>query len=130
MNPEPRFAWKGESTVAYEVVGDGPVDLVYMPGFINNLEVVWNNPHGAKCASVHDQVVRAQLGRHRGVEIKTMGDGFLATFDRPARGITCARTIADAIGAASGHSPNPRRCSSRRRSETSSSAAGRTSTGW
>jgi hypothetical protein len=36
MNPEPRFAWNGDSTVAYEVVGNGPVDLVYMPGFINN----------------------------------------------------------------------------------------------
>ncbi len=44
MDPEPRFAWNGDSTVAYEVVGDGPVDLVYMPGFINNLEVVWDNP--------------------------------------------------------------------------------------
>jgi pimeloyl-ACP methyl ester carboxylesterase len=44
MNPEPRFAWNGDSIVAYEVVGDGPVDLVYMPGFINNLEVVWDNP--------------------------------------------------------------------------------------
>ena len=44
MNPEACFAWNGESTVAYEVVGDGPVDLVYMPGFINNLEVVWDNP--------------------------------------------------------------------------------------
>jgi pimeloyl-ACP methyl ester carboxylesterase len=44
MDPEPRFAWNGDSTVAYEVVGDGPVDLVYMPGFINNLEVVWDKP--------------------------------------------------------------------------------------
>jgi hypothetical protein len=33
MNPEPRFAWNGDSTVAYEVVGDGPVHLVCMPGF-------------------------------------------------------------------------------------------------
>jgi len=43
MNPEPRSAWNGDSIVAYEVVGDGPVDLVYMPGFFNNLEVVWDN---------------------------------------------------------------------------------------
>jgi hypothetical protein len=40
MNPEPRFAWNGDSTVAHEVVGEGSVDLVYLPGFINNLEVV------------------------------------------------------------------------------------------
>ncbi|MEO8424832.1 MAG: hypothetical protein ABI595_13095 [Actinomycetota bacterium] len=33
----------------------------------------------------HDRLVRGQLGRLRGREIKTMGDGFLATFDGPAR---------------------------------------------
>ena len=38
----------------------------------------------------HDAIVRKQLVRHRGREIKTMGDGFLATFDGPARGVRCA----------------------------------------
>ena len=42
----------------------------------------------------HDQIVRSNLRRFRGREIKTMGDGFLATFDGPARGIGCATTIA------------------------------------
>jgi hypothetical protein len=44
MNPEPRFAWNGDSTVPHEVVGEGSADLVFKPGFINNLEVVWDNP--------------------------------------------------------------------------------------
>ena len=39
----------------------------------------------------HDELMRAELKRHRGREVKTMGDGFLATFDGPARGIRCAR---------------------------------------
>ena len=47
----------------------------------------------------HDEIVRAELERHRGHEVKTMGDGFLATFDGPARGIRCARAIADDVGA-------------------------------
>jgi class 3 adenylate cyclase len=42
----------------------------------------------------HDELVRAQLRRHQGREIKTTGDGFLATFDGPARGIRCAVAIA------------------------------------
>ena len=42
----------------------------------------------------HDDIVRAELVRHRGREIKTLGDGFLATFDGPARGVHCARAIA------------------------------------
>ena len=45
----------------------------------------------------HDQIVRANLGRFRGREIKTMGDGFLATFDGPARGVRCAEAIAAGV---------------------------------
>jgi len=41
----------------------------------------------------HDAMVRAELIRHRGREIKTFGDGFLATFDGPARAIRCACAI-------------------------------------
>lgn len=42
----------------------------------------------------HDRIIRAQLSRYRGREIKTMGDGFLATFDGPARAVYCANAIA------------------------------------
>lgn len=42
---------------------------------------------------MHDGMVRRQLERFRGREIKTLGDGFLATFDGPARAIQCAFAI-------------------------------------
>jgi class 3 adenylate cyclase len=42
----------------------------------------------------HHFAVRQQLERHRGREIDTAGDGFLATFDGPAR---CGRAIADVL---------------------------------
>jgi class 3 adenylate cyclase len=45
----------------------------------------------------HEAVVRRELARHRGTEVKTTGDGFLATFDGPARGIRCARSIAEGV---------------------------------
>jgi class 3 adenylate cyclase len=45
----------------------------------------------------HDGVIRQELGAFRGVEIHTTGDGFLATFDGPARAIRCARSIVDAV---------------------------------
>jgi class 3 adenylate cyclase len=45
----------------------------------------------------HNQVVREQLDRYRGREVKTMGDGFLATFDGPARGVRCARAITERL---------------------------------
>jgi class 3 adenylate cyclase len=41
----------------------------------------------------HDAAVRRQLTLHRGREVKTMGDGFLATFDGPARAIRCAAAL-------------------------------------
>lgn len=44
----------------------------------------------------HDHVVRDQIHRFRGREIKTTGDGFLVSFDGPARAIRCARAIAAA----------------------------------
>jgi class 3 adenylate cyclase len=40
--------------------------------------------------AAHDRIIREELDRARGREVKTMGDGFLATFDGPARAITCA----------------------------------------
>ncbi len=46
----------------------------------------------------HDTVVRNQLRRFGGREVKRTGDGFLATFDGPARGIRCAAAIRDALG--------------------------------
>ena len=47
----------------------------------------------------HDQIIRDELSRYRGREIKTLGDGFLATFDGPARAVRCAAAIAEAVRA-------------------------------
>jgi class 3 adenylate cyclase len=45
----------------------------------------------------HHNTIRANLTRFRGHEVKTTGDGVLATFDGPARGVRCACAIADEI---------------------------------
>jgi class 3 adenylate cyclase len=45
----------------------------------------------------HDGLVRAELGHHGGREIKTLGDGFMATFDSPGQGIRCAQAIGHAL---------------------------------
>lgn len=46
----------------------------------------------------HDALFRQALERHRGREVKRTGDGFLATFDGPARAIRCAASVAEAMG--------------------------------
>jgi class 3 adenylate cyclase len=51
----------------------------------------------------HHAAIRSELARHRGEEINTTGDGFLASFDGPARAIKCAIAIVkslDALGIA------------------------------
>ena len=45
----------------------------------------------------HHATIRRNLTRFRGREVKTTGDGFLATFDGPARGVRCACAIAEEI---------------------------------
>jgi class 3 adenylate cyclase len=45
----------------------------------------------------HDALVRREIGRHRGREIHSTGDGVLATFDGPARAIRCAVAVRDAL---------------------------------
>ncbi|MGH2950915.1 MAG: adenylate/guanylate cyclase domain-containing protein [Solirubrobacterales bacterium] len=47
--------------------------------------------------SEHEGVMRRELERHRGREVKTTGDGFLATFDGPARAIRCATAASEEL---------------------------------
>ena len=43
--PETRYAKSGEYHIAYQVVGSGPIDLVFIPGFISNVELYWEHPN-------------------------------------------------------------------------------------
>jgi class 3 adenylate cyclase/pimeloyl-ACP methyl ester carboxylesterase len=45
----------------------------------------------------HNELVRRELRRFRGVEVDTAGDGFFASFDGPARAIACARAVVDQV---------------------------------
>src|SRR5437867_2619428 len=42
--PETRYAKSGDCHIAYQVVGKGPLDLVFIPGFISHLEHAWDDP--------------------------------------------------------------------------------------
>jgi class 3 adenylate cyclase len=46
--PETRYAKSGAIDIAYQVVGDGPLDIVFVPGFVSNLDVTWENPRNAE----------------------------------------------------------------------------------
>jgi class 3 adenylate cyclase/alpha-beta hydrolase superfamily lysophospholipase len=42
--PETKFTQNGEISIAYQVVGNGPFDLVIVPGFVSHLEQAWEDP--------------------------------------------------------------------------------------
>jgi pimeloyl-ACP methyl ester carboxylesterase len=42
--PETHYAKSGDLNIAYQVVGEGPFDLVYVPGWISNVELMWEEP--------------------------------------------------------------------------------------
>jgi len=43
--PETRYAWNGDVSLAYQVVGDGPTDLLYLQGYCSQVDLNWESPH-------------------------------------------------------------------------------------
>jgi class 3 adenylate cyclase len=86
-------------------VGDDETDLDRVLATVMFTDIVGST---AKAAALGDRgwgdlverhhgTVRALLGRFRGTEVDTAGDGFFATFDGPARGVRCAKAICEAV---------------------------------
>ena len=47
MLPETRYAKSGDVHIACQVIGNGPIDLVFVPGFISHVDHVWEEPRWA-----------------------------------------------------------------------------------
>ena len=45
MVPETKYARSGDINIAYQVIGEGNIDLVYVPGWVSNVEYNWEEPH-------------------------------------------------------------------------------------
>jgi hypothetical protein len=48
VGPDTRYAWNGDVALAYQIFGDGPTDLVYLQGWISNVELNWESPYLAR----------------------------------------------------------------------------------
>jgi len=46
--PPVQYAKSGELFIAYQVTGDGPVDLIWAPGALSHLELMWENPYAVR----------------------------------------------------------------------------------
>ncbi len=48
MLPQTRYAKSGDVSIAYQVIGEGPIDLVLVPGWVSNIDVFWEEPRLAR----------------------------------------------------------------------------------
>ena len=90
--PETKYARSADGTfIAYQVVGDGPVDLVYVPGFIWHLEIQWEHPESSRALEALAAVGRLIVFDKRGtglsdrasplVDLDTRAQDLLAVMD-------------------------------------------------
>lgn len=46
--PDTKYAKSDDVNIAYQVIGDGPIDLLYAGGWVTNIEVMWEDPGFAR----------------------------------------------------------------------------------
>ena len=73
MDKEIRYAVHEGVHIAYQVVGDGPIDLVYSPGIWSNLEIMWEWPAGARYLNRLASFSRLILFDMRGIGLSDRG---------------------------------------------------------
>src|SRR5439155_19796905 len=70
---EVRYAKNGDVHVAYTVVGDGPIDLVYTTGIFSNLDVMWEEPRWARYLDRLASFTRLIVFDMRGIGLSDRG---------------------------------------------------------
>lgn len=66
MPPRTRYARRGDTAIAYQVHGDGPFDLVFLPGLISHVEHLWEEPALARLLDRQAEFARLILMDRRG----------------------------------------------------------------
>jgi class 3 adenylate cyclase len=94
MQPDTHYAKSGDVRIAYQVVGDGPFDLVFVPGFISNLDLVWEEPNRARFFSRLASFSRLILFDKRGTGLSDR-PGNVATLEERMDDV---RAVMDAVG--------------------------------
>jgi pimeloyl-ACP methyl ester carboxylesterase len=94
MLPTTRYAKSGDVHIAYQVFGDGPVDLVYTPGFVSHLENQWDQPDLARWLLRLARFARVVMFDKRGTGLSDRV-GELPGFDQRMDDL---RAVMDAVG--------------------------------
>jgi pimeloyl-ACP methyl ester carboxylesterase len=92
--PETRYARSGEVRIAYQVVGDGPLDLVFIPGFVSNVDLFWEMPDWANFLSRLAAFSRLIVFDKRGTGLSDRDVGIATLEER----MDDVRAVMDAAG--------------------------------
>jgi pimeloyl-ACP methyl ester carboxylesterase len=94
MRARTQFAKSGDVSVAYQVTGSGPPDLVYVPGWLSNVEYAWENPIYANFLTRLAAFSRLIRFDKRGTGMSDREVGFATLEER----MDDIRAVMDAVG--------------------------------
>jgi len=92
--PETQYAQSGDLSIAYQTVGDGPVDLLLVPGFVSNVELMWDIPSAGRMLERLSGMGRLVVFDKRGTGCSDRSLGTGSAEDR----MDDLRAVADAAG--------------------------------
>jgi pimeloyl-ACP methyl ester carboxylesterase len=97
VRPVTRYARSGEVNIAYQVVGEGPLDLVFVSGWVSNLDLMWEEPSFARFLRRLASFSRLILFDKRGTGLSDrVPDDDLPTLEARMDDV---RAVLDAVGA-------------------------------
>lgn len=99
MQPETRYAKSGDAHIAYQVMGDGPFDLVLVPGWVSHLDLNWAHPTFPRFANRLASFSRLILFDKRGTGLSDPMPG-PASLDQRVEDIRAVMDAADSEYAA------------------------------
>lgn len=92
--PETRYARSGDLHIAYQTIGEGPIDLVFVMGWVSHLDYFWTEPHFARFLTRLASFSRLILFDKRGTGLSDRVPG-IPTLEERADDV---RAILDAVG--------------------------------
>lgn len=94
MKPRTRYAKSGDCNIAYQVVGEGAIDIVYIPGWVSNIDMMWTEPRLASFLTGLANFSRLILFDKRGTGLSDRMN-HLSTLEERMDDI---RAVMDAVG--------------------------------
>jgi pimeloyl-ACP methyl ester carboxylesterase len=94
MIPKTRYAKSSDVRVAYQVVGEGPFDLLFVPGYISNLDLAWEDPARSRVWTRLSAFSRLIMFDKRGTGLSDR-TGSVPTLDERMDDV---RAVLDAVG--------------------------------